>query len=180
MKNENKPIRSVIELIILILITSCVVSYSVCAKASELLDLNLLYAVQKASVKYKISPNNLLKIAFVESSMRINVKPRYNKNGTQDIGPFQINTIHWNTTCSDYNLESVEGNALCAAKLIRIHKKKRSVDALWLARYHSKTPSLKRIYYKKLQKAEKYLKSKKVFKFYANYTDVIHRQLSEF
>jgi hypothetical protein len=35
-------------------------------------------------------------------------------------------------------------------------------DPRWTARYHSKTPSLKRIYFNKLVNAEKYLNGKKI------------------
>ena len=175
---RNKEVLKVYHVLVLILIMACVLSYGIHAKAT-LLNLELINAIEKASEEYNIEPKKLLKIAFVESSLNVNVKPRYNTNGTQDIGPFQINTIHWHNTCSSYDLESLEGNTMCAAKLIRKHSRMKHRDKQWLARYHSKTPRFKRAYHAKLVKAEKYLKSKKILKFYLAYTDDISRQVSE-
>lgn len=176
---KNKEVMRIYHVLILNLIVCCVISFSIQAKASPILNLELIEAIQKASTKYNIEPKKMLKIAFVESSLNVNVKPRYNKNGTQDIGVFQINTIHWNNKCKKYNLESVQGNALCAAKLINMHSRFKQRDKQWLARYHSKTPSIKHRYYKKLVKAEAYLKKQKILKFYLAYTDENNVSYSE-
>lgn len=99
---------------------------------------------------YGISSHKLIRIAYVESKFKQDAI-RHNKNGTIDVGFFQINSIHFNTTCKYLNLYTFEGNLECAAVLVAFHKKYQDSDAMWAARFHSKTPSLKAKYYKKLQ-----------------------------
>lgn len=109
--------------------------------------------VQVAAKKYGVPELELFKIAYVESSFGINAKTRLNPNGTYDIGVFQVNSIHWYTTCKDYNIYKMSGNTMCAAKILAMHYKHKKKDIMWAARYHSKTPSLKAKYAKKLKKA---------------------------
>lgn len=129
---------------------------SINIQANELDD-----TIINVSKEFKLNPIFLYKIAIVESSLNVSVRPQYNKNGTVDIGVFQINSIHQRNKCKKYNIEILRGNARCAATLIKMHKKKSLVDKYWLARYHSKTKRHKMRYWKHLKKAEKFLKKTK-------------------
>jgi hypothetical protein len=111
--------------------------------------------IESAARKYNIDARIMKAILQIESSGGSNVKLRHNSNGTYDIGPFQINSIHWNTTCKAYDLTTDKGNTRCAAKLLAKHKKHKTRDPMWAARYHSRTPSLKLKYYKKITKVLK-------------------------
>ena len=81
----------------------------------------------------------LTAIGIIETGLGKYAKTRNNTNGTQDRGVFQINTVNY-PKCVEYNLDSPEGSALCAAKLLSQIKAKR---ADYLGVYHSKTPSKK-------------------------------------
>lgn len=108
-------------------------------------------AVISASKQHKINPEHLYQVLRVESGPKIYKGIRLNKNGTFDIGPFQINSIHINKKCKEYILTDVRDNAKCAAKLIKeIEKKHAKTDKFWLSRYHSNTPEKRKIYEKKL------------------------------
>lgn len=111
-------------------------------------------AIEKAASKYNIESQDLRLIAAVESSYSSNPKINENKNNTFDVGPFQVNSIHKDTTCKMFNINTLEGNVLCAAKIVAIHKKQKASDPMWLARYHSKTLKFKKIYQEKLEKAK--------------------------
>lgn len=115
--------------------------------------LQVLYKVAKEA---RIDSNDLIRIAYVESKFKQNAV-RTNSNGTVDYGMFQINSVHWSTTCRYMNVMTFEGNVRCAAKLVQeaqIHSKR---DVLWLGRYHSKTPSKKIKYSKQLILVPKYV-----------------------
>lgn len=114
-------------------------------------------AIRQASKLYTIPEVDLYSIAYVESTLNPNTKPRYNVNNTVDVGLFQINSKHWDTTCKEFNVFKLKGNVMCAAKLIKMHEKNATTDAYWIGRYHSKTPSKKRSYIKKLNEAKKIL-----------------------
>lgn len=105
-----------------------------------------------ACERYDIEVNHLIVIGLVESNLNPKAKTRFNKNGTKDVGPFQINSVHRKSTCKEFNIDSLKGNTMCAGKLIAKHSRKAETDPLWLARYHSKTPSKKRKYFKKILK----------------------------
>lgn len=109
-----------------------------------------LQIILKASETYKLNATKLVQIAYVESRFNHSAL-RKNTNGTIDIGMFQINSIHWNTTCREFNVSKLEGNSMCAAKLLSLHKISASKDPNWVGRYHSKTPSRKLIYANKLR-----------------------------
>lgn len=126
------------------------------------LDADIQKAIYTAAIKHKVPKRELLKIAFVESSLRKNPLSRYNKNGTYDIGMFQINSIHWHTTCSEYNIYTVKGNTECAAKILSRHRKYAAKDPEWMARYHSTTPKHKMKYAEKLRQAEIYLTKRNI------------------
>lgn len=110
-------------------------------------DLETIRIIDLASKEFSIKTEYLLKIAYIESRFKTKAV-NINKNGTVDVGLFQINTIHWNTTCKGLNIFTTKGNAFCAAKLLKRAKRYKENDEYWLGRYHSKTPSLKRKYYK--------------------------------
>jgi hypothetical protein len=103
-------------------------------------------AIVYASNYYRINVSELTAIAIIETGLGKNVKPRHNSNGTIDTGLFQINTIN-QPKCIEYNLDSPEGSALCAAKLLYNIKKSRKD---YLGVYHSKTPSRKIPYLKRV------------------------------
>lgn len=112
-------------------------------------SIKVLKAIYQAAKRFDVDAQALLKIAFVESSFHENAQ-RVNSNGTIDYGMFQVNSIHWTTTCKGFDVFTLKGNALCAAKLIKLASKHAEIDADWLGRYHSKTPSKKHMYVKKL------------------------------
>lgn len=112
----------------------------------------LTQAIKRAAKAYDVDPRALAAIAYLESSGGKFVGLRHNRNGTWDVGAFQINSIHWDTTCAAYNVHVLKGNAMCAAKLLRSHRRHRDSDPHWRGRYHSKTPSRKQVYATKLEK----------------------------
>lgn len=105
-------------------------------------------AIVFASNKYGIDALELTAIGIVETGLGKYTKTRKNSNGTHDKGLFQINTVN-HPKCVEYNLDSPEGSALCAAKLLYQIKSKRTD---YLGVYHSKTPSKKAIYLQKVTK----------------------------
>lgn len=113
--------------------------------------LTLDQAIDGAAAAYGVDARVLKAIAYLESSGGKFTGPKVNKNGTVDLGAFQINSIHWATTCKMYNVATLKGNALCAARLLKQHKKFKGSDADWVGRYHSKTPSKKVKYAKKIK-----------------------------
>jgi hypothetical protein len=108
-------------------------------------------AIEEAATAYQVDARVLTAIAFLESSGGKFTGPKVNKNGTVDLGAFQINSVHWATTCSMYKVDTLRGNALCAARLLKQHKKFRGTDSDWMGRYHSRTPSKKVKYAKKIK-----------------------------
>jgi hypothetical protein len=115
-------------------------------------------AIEHASAKYSVCPETMRAVAFIESRHNIKVKPRFNTNNTYDVGVFQINTVHWDTTCKEFDIWTLQGNALCAAKILSKIEKYKYVDEYYLGRYHSKTPKLKINYAKKIKRAKVFLK----------------------
>lgn len=108
-----------------------------------------LKTIYKTAKEYGIDAQLLIRIAAVESNFRANAK-RLNANGTVDIGLFQINSIHWTTTCRKFDVFTLRGNARCAAILVKQAMKHKNTDVQWVGRYHSKTPSRKHRYVKLL------------------------------
>lgn len=107
--------------------------------------------INMAAAAYGVNPNKLLAIAIVESGLRHNVT-NSNRNGTTDYGMFQINTVVKENECRSFPIETLWGNAMCAAKMLSKHKKHSDKDPYWVGRYHSKTPTKKRAYFYKVQK----------------------------
>lgn len=117
-------------------------------------DINTLHIIYNAAKKYNVDASDMIKIAYVESKFNPSAFNKNNKNGTVDIGLFQINSIHWTTTCKDYDVFSVKGNSMCAAKILSNIKKRHALDDKnWVARYHSSTHSKKYAYAELLKKA---------------------------
>ena len=102
-----------------------------------------------AAMANGIETTTMIKIAKIESNHNRKAK-RLNLNGSIDIGMFQINSVHWNSTCKDLDVFSLGGNTECAARLILAAKRHAGKDRNWIGRYHSKTPHLKRAYVAKL------------------------------
>lgn len=102
----------------------------------------VILAIASASKRYKVPAKELTAIGILETGLGKNLKVRHNTNGSKDVGIFQINTINLKT-CVEYNLDSPEGSAMCAAKLLHNISKKHND---YLGRYHSKTPSKKTSY----------------------------------
>lgn len=111
----------------------------------------ILNAIKNASDQYNIPAIELTAIAIIETSLGNNLKRSTNKNGTIDRGLFQINSVN-RQFCIEYNLDSNEGSALCAAKLLDNLRQTRTD---YIGAYHSKTPSKKSIYLKKIAKVFK-------------------------
>jgi hypothetical protein len=108
----------------------------------------IIDAITEASEAYQVDPLHLTAIAILETGLGTNVKTRKNKNGTLDKGVFQINTVNFEK-CKAFRLETVQGSAFCAAKLVSQIKMSKPDD---IAKYHSKTPSKKQVYFVKLTK----------------------------
>lgn len=111
--------------------------------------------LKMACKEYKVNYNDMMRIAYIESAFRVDALNK-NRNGTIDVGLFQINSIHHNTTCAGLNVYTVKGNVYCAVKLVAGLKKYKAVDKHWIGRYYSKTPSLKRRYVARLERIKIY------------------------
>ena len=108
----------------------------------------IIEAIVKAADAYQIDAIELTAIGIIETGLGKYARTRSNSNGTHDRGVFQINTVNY-PKCVEYNLDSPEGSALCAAKLLSQIKSKR---ADYLGVYHSKTPTKKAKYIEKVSK----------------------------
>lgn len=106
----------------------------------------IIDAILTASETYQIDALELTAIGIIETGLGKYARTRKNSNGTYDKGLFQINTVNY-PKCVEYNLDSPEGSALCAAKLLSQIKAKR---ADYLGVYHSKTPTKKAKYLQKV------------------------------
>lgn len=132
---------------VLLVIIFCFLSSFTAWSKPTVRQLKIIYKVAKS---HNLDSAHLIKIAALESNFKEEAI-NYNSNGSVDYGLFQINTIHWSTTCKDLDIFTLEGNAQCAARLVFTLKYKHSAkDPCWLARYHSSTPSKKELYCQKL------------------------------
>lgn len=95
----------------------------------------IVKAILKACDLYQIDAMELTAIGIIETGLGKYATTRKNTNGTKDHGVFQINTVNA-PKCVEYNLDSPEGSALCAAKLLSEIKSRRKD---YLGVYHSKT-----------------------------------------
>lgn len=103
-------------------------------------------AIVNAAETFHVDALQLTAIGIIETGLGKYLKTRKNTNGTQDHGLFQINTVNL-PKCKAFRIETIEGSAMCAAKLLSQIKMVKIDD---VAKYHSKTPSKKRIYYQKI------------------------------
>lgn len=137
------------------LLIACILSlcFTWCASAADSkLSIDAVRAIVQAANAYGIDAQALVKIGYVESRYNQGAI-RHNKNGTIDVGMFQVNSVHWSKECKGLDVTTLQGNADCAAKLIAGHATHAATDSAWLGRYHSKTPSKKLYYAKQLDKA---------------------------
>ena len=111
-------------------------------------SMRIIKAILKASDMYQIDALELTAIGIIETGLGKYATTRKNTNGTKDHGVFQINTVNM-PKCVEYNLDSPEGSALCAAKLLSEIKSRRND---YLGVYHSKTKSKKIAYMQKVSK----------------------------
>lgn len=106
----------------------------------------VITAIVSAGHMYHIDVRELTAIAIIETGLGRDLRTSVNRDGTADIGLFQINTINY-SRCLEYNLHTPEGSAMCAAKLLWSLKQHRND---YLGAYHSKTPVKKQKYLDKL------------------------------
>lgn len=92
-------------------------------------------AIVEASKAYGINVRTLTVIAIVETGLGRYERTVLNKNGTKDVGLFQINEVN-HDNCVEYSLDTPEGSSMCAAKLLAALKR-RHQD--FVVRYHSHT-----------------------------------------
>lgn len=117
-----------------------------------------LNCVIEAANRQQIPANILLAISSIEAGK--NGQSVRNRNGSLDLGHFQINTIHWkqNGILAKLGIrkEDVQWrgcyNAEIAAYLVRLMLNENSNQDFWtkVANYHSKTPSANYRYRTKL------------------------------
>ena len=105
-------------------------------------------AIAKAAHAYQVDAETLTAIGIIESGLGKYSRTRKNRNGTHDFGVFQINTVNVKF-CAEFRLETLQGNAFCAAKILSQIKMVKPSD---IAKYHSKTPSKKNAYFAKMTK----------------------------
>jgi hypothetical protein len=107
-------------------------------------------AIVKASRIYEVNPFDLARLAILESSFDPGKRMNKNSNGTRDFGLFQINDVKRHETCNEFDIETLEGNVMCAGKIVSEIKAEWSTrDPRWIARFHSKTPVIKHEYYRR-------------------------------
>lgn len=146
---------------ILVAVLLSLVSFESMALDKPKVDYSTLQVIYSVAVKTGLDAADLVRIAYVESRFKVNAV-RVNTNGTTDVGLFQVNSIHWTSTCKGLDVFSIQGNTECAARIILKHKKSAShFDTSWLGRYHSKTPSRKAKYINLLKNAPIYTISQK-------------------
>lgn len=121
--------------------------------------------LNRAAKAYSFHPDILLAILWVEGGS-VGKNSRANKNGTYDIGPYQLNSIHRkaindlgftedevrndgcvNVTIAAWHLRKI----LPPEKEAEIHDEDSYLSAI--ANYHSATPEYNKIYAGKLKKA---------------------------
>lgn len=133
-----------------IILAGLILIMSIGAMAENKPSRQAIIQIYKVSNKYQIDVQDMFKILYVENQTFSETVIKVNKNKTIDYGLFQINSVHWSTTCKGINIMKLQGNVECAAKLIKMHSHFKGKDKAWLARYHSKTKSLKTEYNFKL------------------------------
>lgn len=105
-------------------------------------------AISNAAEAYNIPVAKMTAIAIVETGIGTFTATKKNKNGTYDKGLFQINSVN-KPACMEYDLQTDQGSAMCAAKLLNKLRKKWPLD--YYARYHSHTESFRNVYKNKVE-----------------------------
>lgn len=109
----------------------------------------IVYAITAACRTYNIDCLDLAAIGILESGLGKYESAHVNNNGSIDIGIFQINTVNY-PHCSEFNLRTPEGSAMCAAKLL--HRLRKTRGDSYVEVYHSKTPSKRAVYREKINR----------------------------
>lgn len=118
---------------------------------AQVSEADLDVQIELASLKYNVDPEVMRAIATIESSYGKRAILRRNKNATYDVGVFQINSVHWSTTCRGYDVTTLEGNTNCGARLLKAALKRGPMDRDAVGAYHSRTPSKKHKYATKVR-----------------------------
>lgn len=121
--------------------------------------------IERASAEYGIHSDVLLAILLVEGGT-VGKNSKANKNGTYDIGPFQINSMHRKELASIGVDEQRLRNDGCVNAMVAARHLKRVITPEMLkgvrtqndylrvlANYHSATPTYNKIYADKLLNA---------------------------
>lgn len=151
--------------------TACVMSYTPIGMSSPKVTALSSSCIRAASQGYEVHPDILYAILLVEGgTVGANSKP--NENGSYDIGPFQINSMHRSKLISmGISEEELRDNGCLNAAVAAWHLHSvLTPDVLGsvkdedsylsaIARYHSATPKYNLIYAKKLKAAFAYLYS---------------------
>lgn len=117
---------------------------------------HVMESISRAARAYNVSVEKMTAIAIVETGLGRYTAVKLNKNGTRDKGLFQINEVN-KTFCREFNLNTDEGSAFCAAKILADLKKRYPKD--YYGVYHSKTPKYKEAY---KEKVDNILKKSKI------------------
>ena len=133
------------------------------SKEAKLIDNSLSHCVKRASIDFDLPISMILAIIEVEGGK--NGEISWNKNGTYDMGPAQVNSVHLDEL-KKFGLDSYHIinnpciNIYSACYIIKKHYDKldkikdrglRLAEAA--GRYHSKTPYFKERYMRKLLQA---------------------------
>ncbi len=110
--------------------------------------------IQRIAQRFEVPVAGLIGILATEKGEA--GKARQNKNGSWDMGPFQINTCHVNEIIKlGYSpqeiLMSPRLNAVFAARLLRKHYLRENDIWRAIGAYHSRTPALQRAYILRVQ-----------------------------
>lgn len=109
----------------------------------------VVQCVTQAAIRYQLPPEIILAVMRTEGGRVGGVQK--NTNGTVDIGPMQINSVHMGSTFSGYLHPKRVRDDVC----VNIHAgayllKKAMIESggFWtgVSRYHSRTPSLGEAY----------------------------------
>lgn len=125
-----------------------------CALLAQPLD-DFWRCVEEVQSQSGIPSQIIVAIKIVESGNSLNPPLRHNRNGTVDIGIMQTNSI-WLSELATYGIDEEKLKDNCTSIKVAawtLSKHWQKTGDLWEAvgRYHSKTPSLKKRYQKKVR-----------------------------
>lgn len=133
--------------------------------------------IKNVSIATGIDYKIYLSIIKTESSFRQDVI-----SSTGDFSLAQINYKKWDVEFKRLGLNPIDFEKLktehgysiqIMGQILKILKKRHGTDSLWFARYHSSTPSLKKIYADKLNRVIKRLESEESERFYLEVNNLI-------